>query len=291
VVTNLGRAVNAIDIREAGAARDLLKSYQPDEIYYLAAYHHSSQDMLADEGELFKKSFDTHVHALVNFLEAMRRVAGFSRLFYAGSSHIFGSPARCPQDEETPYNPNCVYGITKTAGIRACQYYRQRHSLFACAGILYNHESPLRAAKFISKKIVNTALAIKNREKDRLVVGDLGAQIDWGYAPDYVEAMTQIMRLDVPEEFIISSGTRHTVRDFIEGVFDALGLDWRKYVQEDATLITKRRKANLQGDHRKLTAMTGWKPKVTFYGLIQTLVHQEIKARGQEQNTDIYSNL
>jgi GDPmannose 4,6-dehydratase len=275
------KSIKPIDISKSKQVYALIDEYKPDEIYYLAAFHQSSEDQYYDDAELFRRSFDVNVLSLINFLDGIKKHSKYSRLFYAASSHIFGNPAESIQDETTPFNPNSIYGITKTAGVHACRLYRENHSIFASVGILYNHESPLRPSKFVSRKIVKTAIAIKNKNQDKLFIGNLNVEIDWGYAPDYVEALYRILQLSSAGDFIISSGKTHTVRDFVKGVFQYLDLDWTKYVEEDPNLITKKEKHNLRGNNQKLKSMTGWQPTASFNDLIKIMVEEE-KHRGNK---------
>jgi GDPmannose 4,6-dehydratase len=267
----------ALDIRNYSEVEKLVKNYQPDELYYLAAVHQSSSDKQMEEGELFQKSIDINAKAFINFLEAIRLHSKQTKIFYAASSHIFGETLSPIQDETTPLNPNCIYGITKTMGIRACYFYRDNYDVFASVGIFYNHESPLRASKYVSKKIVETAVAIKNGLKDKLTLGNLDQRVDWGYAPDYVDAAYRILQLKSPGDFVISSGTTHSIKDFTVGVFSYLGLDWQKYVEINPNLITKKQKQNLSGNNKKLKNATGWENSVTFSGLIKILVDAELE--------------
>lgn len=268
------RNVNILEYREVV---ELVKQEKQDEIYFLAAVHHSSSDKVITDNDLFSKSLDVNVKSLINFLEAIRLYSPFTKMFYAGSSHIFGNPSAKPQDELTPMNPNCIYGITKTAGINTLHYYKESYNLFTAVGIFYNHESPLRESKYVSKKIIETAVAIKRREKDKLILGDLKSEIDWGYAPDYMQAVYQLMQLHEAEDFIISSGELHTIQEFVEGAFTYLGLDWRKYVTKDPSLITKKQKRNLFGNNTMLKEKTGWEPSVNFKELINILVEAELR--------------
>jgi len=269
--------LDAIDIRNYNRVVELIETEKPDELYYLAAVHQSSADKKMEEGELFQKSIDINSKAFINFLEAVRLHSPHTKIFYAASSHIFGETQSPIQDETTPLNPNCIYGITKTMGIRACYFYRDNYGIFASVGIFYNHESPLRASKYVSKKIVETAVAIKRGIANKLILGNLDHRVDWGYAPDYVEAAYRILQLKQPDIFVISSGTTHSIQDFTEGVFTCLGLDWRKYVELNPNLITKKQKQNLAGNNQKLQNITGWKNSVTFNELIRILVDAELK--------------
>ena len=276
------RIKKTIDILRSKQVSHLLKQQKPDEVYYLAAFHQSSQDKADNDAEVFKKCLDVNVRGLFNFLEDIRRYSPMTRLFYAASSHIFGQPL-CPvQDEKTPLQPHCIYGITKTAGLNLCRFYRQTHSVFASVGILYNHESPLRSPQFVSQKIVQTAIAIKHKREKKLVIGDLKVKIDWGYAADYVEAMRRILQLPQAGDFIISSGRAHTIEEFVKEVFALLQLDWRSFVEENPLLITKKLKNNLVGDHRKLTQATGWRPTVDLKGLIKIMVMEGLKNDAQK---------
>lgn len=260
------------DILNSRHVANILDLHKPHEIYYLAAHHHSSQDRKDRLFELFEKSFNVHVQGLRNFLDGMMVHCPKSRIFYAASSHIFGHPKARIQNERTPIEPVCVYGITKTAGLHICRYYRKEFKLFASVGILYNHESPIRAAKFVSQKIVRAAIAIKQNRQNELVLGNLNAVIDWGYAGDYVEAMHKILSAKAPDDFVIASGHAHTVKEFVQGVFGCLDLDWRKFVRQDASLIKGTSQSHWQGNPAKLTKVTGWKPKTNFKELIALMV-------------------
>ncbi len=265
----------ALDISDANAVSELIRISAPDEIYYLAAFHHSSENLLYEEsGELFAESFQVHVLSLINFLEAMRRFAPKARLFYAASSHVFGNPSREPQNEQTPFNPTGVYGITKSAGIHTCRFYRNCHKMYVASGILYNHESHYRNAAFVTKKIVQGAVNIQKGLQDRLFLGSLNAEVDWGYAPDYVEAFRMILDSAVPDDFIVATGKKHRVRDFVEITFGYLGLDWSKYVEENEHIIHKTG-VTLVGDPEKLMYATGWKPSVDLRGMIRLLVQKQ----------------
>jgi GDPmannose 4,6-dehydratase len=268
-----------MDILEAQQVAALIQSAAPDEVYYLAAYHHSSENQPSpDDGEVFRLSFDVHVRGLLNVLEGLRKGAPRARLFYAASSHIFGDRPPAPQDETTPLNPRCAYGITKIAGLECCRFYRQKHGLHASVGILYNHESPLRREPFVTAKIVGAAVAIKAGVRKKLILGDLTAQVDWGYAPDYVEAMTRIVRLDEPDDFVVATGETHSVQEFVEEAFGAAGLDWPGHVEENPAVIV-RHTGNLVGNAAKLRSRTGWKPSVTFREMVRLLV----EARSHER--------
>ena len=269
-VVRLGR--NDIDLLDPAAVAALLKTHQPEEVYYLAAHHHSSQDPLGgDEALLFRASFDVHVVGLLNFLDGMRLHAPRTRIFYAASSHVFGESESALQNEQTPLVPAGVYGITKTAGMHCCRYYREAHGLFAATGILYNHESAYRRPNFVSQRIIQGVRAIGAGRADSLVLGDLSARVDWGYAPDYVDAMRRILALPEADDFVVATGESHSVREFVEIAFEAAGLDWRSHVAEDSGRITRQIRG-LTGDASKLRAFTGWQPSVTFRQMVKLLL-------------------
>jgi GDPmannose 4,6-dehydratase len=242
-----------------------------DEIYYLAAFHHSSEDSPIETRALFEKSHAVHVEGLVHFLDAIRSRAPHAKLFYAASSLIFGDVSESPQTEDTPFRPTCAYGITKTAGVHLCRLYRHAHAVYASVGILYNHESPLRADRFVTQKIVKAAHAIKRGTQDRLVLGNLAAEFDAGYAPEYVDAMHRILALPAPDDFIVATGERHSIREFVELAFAHVGLDWTKHVEENRALITRAPLVRV-GDASKLARATGWRPTTTFPELVRVLM-------------------
>ncbi len=269
--------INQLNVLSTEQVESLLQKVQPEEVYFLAAVHQSSADQQIEEGDLFQNSLDLNVKTVVSFLEGIRKHSAKSKLFYAASSHVFGSPVTSPQDETTVLKPECIYGITKTAGMGALRYYRENHNIYAGTGIFYNHESPRRASKYVSKKIVEGAVAIKNNSQSELVLGNLESQIDWGFAPDYMEVVHAMMQLPQADDFIISSGELHTIKDFVEGVFGYLGLNWSAYVKLDPGLITKKQKKNLFGNNKKIKKATGWEPSVDFKGLIKIMVEEELK--------------
>jgi GDPmannose 4,6-dehydratase len=275
-VVKIGRGdISLTNQTEVGT---LVSRLQPREVYYLAAHHHSAEDTFdSNEAILFQSSFEVHVTGLVNFLEAIRTRSPQTRLFYAASSHIFGQGGAGAQNEQTPFQPHCIYGITKASGVQCCRYYRQKHSVFASAGILYNHESCLRAPQFVSQKIIQSALAIAAGNQHKLVLGDLSARIDWGYAPDYVKAMRNILELSEPDDFIIATGESHSVREFVEIAFEAAGLNPDNHVVESPDLITKSPRS-LIGDASKLRS-TGWERTVSFRQMVLILLNNQIHDR------------
>jgi GDPmannose 4,6-dehydratase len=220
-----------VDVREPSQINALMQRLKPDEVYYLAAFHHSSEDVPLEDGD----------------------------------------PEHAPQDETTPVSPVCLYGITKATGYHLVRHYRSHQGLFASSGILYNHESPLRADRFVTQKIISGALDIKRGRCSQLTLGDLSVAVDWGYAPDFVVAMHGILRADKPDDFVVATGIRHTVQEFVEIAFGLLGMDWRQYVIEDRRIITRKR-GSLVGNPAKLARVTGWKSSVDLKEMIRILL-------------------
>jgi GDPmannose 4,6-dehydratase len=268
----------SLDISNAEATRAVLTTIQPDEIYYLAAFHHSSEELDEDVPTLLARSQAVHVTGLVNVLETVRRSTPACRTFYAASSHVFGTPEATVQNERTPFEPRTMYSITKTAGIHASRFYRERYGVHVSVGILYNHESRYRAAKFLSQKVVQgarAAVAAKRAGRvTKLALGDLTAVVDWGYAPDYMDAAIRMLTRDKSDDFVVATGVPHTVADFAQIAFAHLGLDWREHV-EQASGIVRRQGATLIGDSTKLRSATGWHPSVSFEEMIGLLLRND----------------
>lgn len=268
----------AIDIRAKTAVSEFVAKHRPHEIYFLAAFHHSATDDAGDFSEILQKSLEVNTTSLVNFLQAVRAHSPETRLFYAGSSHIFGLPRVAVQDERTPINPISAYGISKAAGLFACRHYREQ-GIFASVGILYNHESELRPAKFVSRKIARGAVAVKRGEATTLKLGNLDAVVDWGYAPDYTDAMQKILQASHADDFVVASGKPHTIREFAKVAFEELGLDFSRYVISDNNLINRSTGA-LIGNPEHLIKTTGWRPTADFSSMVRGLVRHEMASYG-----------
>jgi GDPmannose 4,6-dehydratase len=268
-----------IDVCASDSVVALVTGFEPDEIYFLAAHHHSAEESSGNFVEILQQSLDVHTVALANFLESIRRHSPDTRLFYAASSHIFGRPGSDVQNELTPVNPVSAYGISKAAGLFACRHYRETYGTFASVGILYNHESELRPTKFLSRKIARGVAAIARGEAESLTLGNLDAVVDWGYAPDYTDAMQKILEAPVPGDFIVASGKQHTVRDFARIAFEAIGLDYTEYVESDPSIIN-RDAGVLVGNPAHLIETTGWQPTTDFPGMVRNLVKHEMASYG-----------
>lgn len=243
----------------------------PDECYHLAASSFVSY-RFEDEANILNNNIgSTH-----NLLAALVENAPKCHFFFAGTSEMFGTVDVSPQNEDTPLRPRSVYGISKVAGHQLANYYRRQHGLFACTGILYNHESPRRGQAFVTRKITSTAAKIKLGLEEKLTLGNLDAERDWGYAPDYVQAMWQMQQAEVPEDYVISSGELHTVRELVEAAFSAVGLDYRDYVETSPEFFREKENISLRGDSRRIEKAIGWKPNRPFTEIVTEMVIHDL---------------
>jgi len=245
-----------------------------DEIYYLAAAHHASEDRHKAAGlGAWRESWATHVEGWVACLEALRQKRPSCRSFYAASSLVFGCPLHSPQDEQTPFRPDTIYGTTKAAGFSVALHYRQHHGLYTSTGLLYNHESPRRPTNFVSQKIVQGLANVKRGQREALTLECLDAVVDWGYAPDYVDAMRETLQPKTSDDYVIATGQPHTVADFAREVCRLMGLDMSEVVREkNRRSATCHRGAVLIGNPTKLQRTTGWTPTTEFKEMIFKLV-------------------
>ena len=266
-----------INICDKHDVKYLIADVQPNELYHLAAFHQASENHRSLSNiEEFEKSWKIHVLSTLYILDAMRESSPDTRMFFAGSSQMYGFPSSSMQNEDTPFNPNNVYGITKHAGLNLCQFYRINHDLFVAGGILFNHESPRRKPNFVSRKIIQKAVSISQGSSEKLILGDLNAVVDWGFAGDFVDAMYSILQTERAEDFIVATGEKHSVRDFVREAFRQLDLDWEKHIEIDSSILKKTGFGNLVGDASKLRYKTGWAPKVSFNELIEIMIKSEL---------------
>lgn len=266
---------NDLNILNPNAVIECIGDIKPTEIYYLAAFHHSSECLPPSNGDLFHKSMEIHFHAPVNFLDGITQLNSSIKFFFASSSHIFGSSGHGMHTEASPYNPQSQYAITKLAGMRACQHYRTTKNIFTSSGILYNHESILRKPSFLSKKIAIAVAEISKSGFGSIELSELDSQVDWGDARDTVDAIYRILQLNKADDYIVSTGKLHTVKNFIETAFEYVGLDYKDY------LITKKKEGfrpplRRLGDPSKLMHDSGWRPSIDFKTMVGDLVQYEI---------------
>jgi GDPmannose 4,6-dehydratase len=257
---------------------------KPHEVYNLAAQshvHNSFQDPLYTANVIA-----TGTGSLLEALRDYRDNTGIDVRFYqAGSSEMFGRAAQTPQNEQTPFRPASPYACAKVHAHWLTVMYREAHGLHACNGILYNHESPRRPPEYVTRKVTRAAARIKAGLEHELVLGNLDARRDWGFAGDYVDAMWRIMQAVEPDDFVIATGETHSVRDLLATAFGAVELDWRACVRIDERLLRPAEPTLLCGDASKARRMLGWKPSVDFRGLVRMMVAQDMRLAERESGT------
>ena len=251
---------------------EIFKEVQPDECYHLAAASFVSFN-IEDEFSVF----NININGTHNVLSVIKQVAPNCKFYFAGSSELFGNTKQFPQNESTPFNPRSAYGISKLTGYHLTRLYRENYNLFACNGILYNHESPRRGIEFVTRKITHAAAQIKKGLINSLPLGNLDARRDWGFAKDYVEAMWLMLQQPTPDDYVISTGELHSVRDVCELAFQCVGLDYRDYVKVDERYMRPDETTPLVGDSSKAKKVLGWQPSVSFKELIEMMVDYDLK--------------
>ena len=255
----------------------LFEEVRPHEVYNLAAmsFVPASWDQPMLTGEF-------NAQGVTRVLEAIRTVDAKIRLYQASSSEMFGKVREVPQTELTPFYPRSPYGVSKVFGHYITVNYRESYSLFACSGILFNHESPRRGLEFVTRKVTDGVARIKLGLANSLSLGNLDAHRDWGFAGDYVRAMWLMLQQDQPDDYVIATGISHSVRDLVETAFGRAGLDWKKHVKLDPALIRPAEVDHLIGDASKARKQLGWAPRVDFSALIEMMVDADLeRLRGQ----------
>jgi len=256
----------------------VIEHVQPDELYNLAAmsFVPASWDQPMLTGEF-------NSQGVTRILDAIRTVNPKIRLYQASSSEMFGKVREVPQTELTPFYPRSPYGVSKVFGHYITVNYRESYGLFACSGILFNHESPRRGLEFVTRKVSDGVARVKLGLADALSLGNLDACRDWGFAGDYVRAMWLMLQQDQPDDYVIATGVAHSVRDLVEVAFGRAGLDWREHVRVDPALIRPAEVDHLIGNAAKAQRVLGWKPTVDFKGLIEMMVDADLErlSRGQ----------
>jgi len=260
------------DLSDSSSLMRLLYRLRPDEIYHLGAQSHVLVSF-----EIPEYTGDITALGTVRLLEAIRASGIKTKFYQASSSEMFGKVVETPQRETTPFRPCSPYGCSKLYAYWATVNYREGYDLFACNGILFNHESPRRGETFVSRKITRAVARIRAGLQQRLYLGNLEAKRDWGYAPEYVEAMWRMMQLEHSDDFVIATGETHTVREFVEIAFDYVGLDWEKYVEIDQKYFRPNEVDILQGDASKAERMFGWRPRVRLDELVKLMVDADSK--------------
>lgn len=265
------------DLNDASSLNKILRDIQPDEIYNLGAQSHVrvSFDVPEYTGEV------TGLGA-VRLLEAIRDVGIKPKFYQASSSEMYGKVLEVPQKETTPFYPRSPYGAAKVYAYWITVNYREAYNLFACNGILFNHESPRRGETFVTRKITRAVARIKMGLQQDLFLGNLDAKRDWGFAGDYVRAMWMMLQTEKPDDYVVATGETHSVREFLDLAFGHVGLDWNQYVKIDPRYYRPTEVDLLIGDPSKAKKELGWEPKVSFRQLVTMMVDEDLKAERQK---------
>jgi len=250
----------------------LIKKIKPHEIYHLGSKSFINYDF---DSEFF--NLNPSINGTNFLLTAVKEFSPKSKFYFAASSEIFGNPKKAPQNENTQFNPRSAYGISKLAGYHLTKNYREAHGLFACSGILYNHESPRRGDFFVTKKIAKAAARIKKGLDKKIYLGNIYAKRDWGYSGDYVKYMWKSLQLKKPQDFVLGTGKLHTVKDFLKIAFDRVNLNYQKYLVIDKKYYRKENKINLVADNSIAKKKLNFKPSKTFQEMVHEMVDFELQ--------------
>ncbi len=264
------------DLLDQRSLVDVMRACEPHEIYNLAA-----MSFVAASWNQPVLTAEFSGIGVTRMLEAMREAAADARFYQASSSEMFGKVRQIPQNESTPFYPRSPYGVAKAYGHFITVNYRESYDLFACSGILFNHEGPRRGLEFVTRKVAHGAAAIKLGLQDKLTLGNLDAERDWGYAKDYVEAMWLMLQQDEADDFVIATGEAHSVRELVEVAFERVGLDPEGYVRADPAFFRPAEVDHLVGDASKAREKIGWVPKTSFEDLIKLMVDADLELLSQ----------
>lgn len=263
---------------------NVVEKVKPDECYHLAA-----QSFVSYSFEDEFSTVNTNINGTLHVLSAIKQRAPQCKFYFAGSSEMFGLVKESPQNENTPFNPRSPYGISKVAGFLTTKNYREAYNIFACNGILFNHESQRRGIEFVTRKVSAGVAKIKLGIEKELQLGNLEAKRDWGYAPDFVEAMWLMLQQDKPNDYVIATGETHSVRELVEMVFGYVGLKWQDYVKVDKQLYRPAEVNELRGDYTKAEKVLGWKPKMKFSELVRMMVESDLNHFSTKRGREVYS--
>ena len=250
----------------------IIQKIKPDEIYHLGA-----QSYVAYSFEDEFSTLNTNINGTHYILSAVKDFSPKSKFYFAGSSEMFGKVQKNKQDENTRFYPRSAYGISKVAGFELTRNYREAYKIFACTGILFNHESPRRGFEFVTRKISSSVAKIKLGKQKTLQLGNIYAKRDWGHAKDYVEAMWSMLQQKKPEDFVIGTGKMHSVKDFAKLAFSTVGLDYKKYIRFNKTLLRPAEVDTLKANYNKAKKILKWKPKTNFTQLVKEMVKEDLK--------------
>jgi GDPmannose 4,6-dehydratase len=263
------------DLTDSSSLISTVNAVRPDEIYNLGAQSHVMVSF-----EMPEFTADTAGMGTLRLVEALRHADWPVRFYQAGSSEMFGKVAESPQSERTPFHPRSPYAVSKVFAHWMTVQYREAYGLFAVNGILFNHESPRRGGTFVTRKITRGIAAILSGKEQKLFLGNLDARRDWGYAPEYVDAMWQMLQADEPNDYVIATGEMHSVREFVEAAFAQVGLDWTRHVEIDARYFRPTEVDELCGDASKAKAELGWSATTGFRDLVGIMVEADLAEAG-----------
>lgn len=253
----------------------ILARVEPDECYHLAA-----QSFVSDSFDDEFSTFQTNINGTHYLLAALKEVRPKCRFYFAGSSEMFGKVHETPQTETTRFHPRSAYGITKVAGFDLTRNYREAYGIHASSGILFNHESPRRGFEFVTRKVTSGVASIVAGQSKEIRLGNLDAKRDWGHAADYVQAMWLMLQQDLPDDYVVATGETHSVRDFVDAAFSAVGLDYRNHVVVDPDFFRPAEVDLLIGNAAKAQRVLGWAPRCGFEDLIREMVTADCRALG-----------
>ncbi len=265
------------DLTDSTSLIGHLHRIKPDEVYNLGAQSHVKVSF-----EIPEFTAETAAMGTLRMLEAVRTADWPIRFYQAGSSEMYGRVVESPQNERTPLNPRSPYAVAKVFAHFMTVDYREAYGLHASNGILFNHESPRRGGTFVTRKVTRAVAGILKGEQQHLFLGNLGARRDWGYAPEYVEAMWRMLQQDEPDDYVIATGEMHSVRELCEVAFGLAGLDWEQYVRVDERYLRPTEVEELCGDPSKATAKLGWEPQVRFAELVGIMLEHDLREAGVE---------
>ena len=281
-VNNVNLFLHYGDIADSTNLIKLLYRVQPDEVYHLAAQSHVRVSF-----DIPEYTGDVTGLSTIRILEAMRETGSKGKFYQASSSEMFGNSPEWPQHERTPFYPRSPYGAAKVYAFWSTVNYRESYGMFACNGILFNHESPRRGETFVTRKITRAVARIKAGLQSKLYLGNLDAKRDWGYAKEYVEAMWLMLQQPAPDDYVIATGETHSVREFLEEAFSCVGLDWQDYTDIDPHYYRPAEVDLLVGDATKARDKLGWSPRTTFRELVRLMVDADIANLNAEHKLDL----
>ncbi len=259
------------DLLDGGCLARVIDEVQPDEVYNLAA-----MSFVPASWQQPHHTAEVTGLGVLRVLEALRMHCPGAKFFQASSSEMFGKVRETPQRETTPFHPRSPYGVAKVFGHHLTVNYRESYGLFACSGILFNHEGPRRGLDFVTRKITHAVARVKLGLASEVRLGNLDARRDWGYAKDYVEAMWLMLQQDTPDDYVIATGQTHSVAEFVEEAFTSVGLDWHDHVRTDPAFLRPPESAQLVGDTTKIRTALGWTPRTTFRELVHLMVQSDL---------------